>query len=146
MYTADVSHIEAYLNELMERRATDLHIAAGSPPMIRIDGSLQPLHGSEPLTPEETTLIVDRLVGPDDLDRFNEDRQLDFSFPWGDQARFRANAYYQRNSPAVALRLIPTDIPTPQQLGLPDVWQKIVKKPHGLVLATGPTGPGKSSW
>ena len=114
MYTADVSHIEAYLNELMERRATDLHIAAGSPPMIRIDGSLQPLHGSEPLTPEETTLIVDRLVGPDDLDRFNEDRQLDFSFPWGDQARFSANAYYQRNSPAVALRLIPTHIPTPQ--------------------------------
>jgi Tfp pilus assembly ATPase PilU len=61
VYTADVSHIEAYLNELMERRATDLHIAAGSPPMIRIDGSLQPIDGSEPLTPEETTLIVDRL-------------------------------------------------------------------------------------
>jgi twitching motility protein PilT len=145
VYTADVSHIEPYLNELMERRATDLHIAAGSHPMIRIDGSLQPIDGSEVLTPEESTVIVDRLIGPDDLDRFNEDRQLDFSFPWGDQARFRANAYYQRNSPAVALRLIPTDIPTPQQLGLPDVWQKIVKKPHGLVLATGPTGSGKST-
>ena len=145
MYTADVSHIEAYLNELMERRATDLHIAAGSQPMIRIDGSLQPIDGSEPLTPEQTTMIVDRLVGPNDLDRFNEDRQLDFSFPWEDRARFRANAYYQRNSPAVALRLIPTDIPTPQQLGLPDIWQKIVKKPHGLVLATGPTGSGKST-
>ena len=71
---------------------------------------------------DETTLIVDRLVGPNDIDRFNEDRQLDFSFPWADRARFRANAYYQRNSPAVALRLIPTEIPTPQQLGLPDVF------------------------
>ena len=145
MYTADVSHIEDYLNELMERRATDLHIAAGSHPMVRIDGSLQPIDGSEPLTPEQTTMIVDRLIGPNDLDRFNEDRQLDFSFPWADRARFRANAYYQRGTPAVALRLIPTDIPTPQQLGLPDVWQKIVKKPHGLVLATGPTGSGKST-
>ena len=87
MYTADVSPIEAYLNELMERRATDLHIAAGSHPMIRIDGSLQPINGSEPLTADETTMIVDRLVGPNDLDRFNEDRQLDFSFPWADRAR-----------------------------------------------------------
>jgi twitching motility protein PilT len=113
VYTADVSHIEVYLNELMERRATDLHIAAGSHPMIRIDGSLQPIKGSEPLTPEQTTMIIDRLVGPHDLDRFNQDRQLDFSFPWADRARFRANAYYQRNSPAVALRLIPTEIPHP---------------------------------
>jgi hypothetical protein len=64
VYTADVSHIEPYLNELMERRATDLHIAAGSHPMIRIDGSLQPIDGSEVLTPEESTVIVDRLIGP----------------------------------------------------------------------------------
>ena len=69
--------------------------------MIRIDGSLLPIDGSEVLTPEESKVIVDRLIGPDDLDRFNEDRQLDFSFPWGDQARFRANAYYQRNSPCL---------------------------------------------
>ena len=141
MYTADVSHIEPYLNELMERRATDLHIAAGSHPMIRIDGSLQPIDGSELLTPEESTVVVDRLIGPDDLDRFNEDRQLDFSFPWGDQARFRANAYYQRNSPAVRLRVIPTDNPTPQPVGLPDALQKEVNKPHRTVLAPGRTGP-----
>ena len=92
MYTADVSHIEPYLNELMERRATDLHIAAGSPPMIRMEGAPRPINGPEPLTPEETTLIVDRLVGPNDIDRFNEDRQLDFSFPWADRARFSSNA------------------------------------------------------
>ncbi|MEZ5381515.1 MAG: type IV pilus twitching motility protein PilT [Microthrixaceae bacterium] len=145
MHTADVSHIETYLEELMERRATDLHVSAGSHPMIRVDGSLQPIHGSEPLTANETTVIVDRLIGPDEYERFKDERQLDFSFPWGDRARFRANAYYQRDTPAVALRLIPTEIPTPVQLGLPDVWQKIVKKPHGLVLATGPTGSGKST-
>jgi twitching motility protein PilT len=146
VYTADVSHIEAYLNELMERRATDLHIAAGSHPMIRIDGSLQPIDGSEVLTPEESTVIVDRLIGPDDLDRFNEDRQLDFSFPWGDQARFRANAYYQRNSPAVALRLDPHRHPhTPAAGPARRVAEDRQEAPRPWCWPPAPPAPAKST-
>ena len=145
MLHVDTTLLDPYLNYLWQYNATDLHLAAGTYPRVRIDGKLLAI----PDAPIVEIDLLDRIIGnliPDaDVPRLEAERQLDFAFSWGEAARFRANAFYQIDRPALALRLIPSQIPTPEQLGLPAITSNLVKLPHGLVLVTGPTGSGKST-
>ena len=145
MFEPDTNLLDPWLNYLWQTSATDLHLAAGSSPRVRIDGKLVAIPEAPPMDVEQLTAIISGLMSTADRDRYEDARQLDFAFTWYDRARFRANSFFQLGKPALALRLIPTDIPTPEQLGLPSVISKLVALPHGLVLVTGPTGSGKST-
>jgi twitching motility protein PilT len=137
--------IDGWLEELWERRGTDLLVTMGAPPLLRVAGGLTPVEGASPLDQDEVTAIVEGVVGSELVDRYREEREVDFSFNWRGVARFRANAFYQRQSSALALRLFPVGVPTLSELGLPPVVSDLLGKPNGLILVTGPTGSGKST-
>jgi twitching motility protein PilT len=137
--------IDPFLRALWERGATDLLVTAGSPPHMRVDGSLTPVPGVAPLTGDDTEHLVTSLLGSEVSDRFETEREVDLSFSWGEHARFRANAFHQRGHVSLALRLIPFKIPSFAELGLPDIVDRLVNLPQGLILVTGPTGSGKST-
>ena len=132
------------LIEVMESGASDLHLTAGVPPMIRERGRLRPLNRPV-LSSQDTREIVYSILTNDQRKRLESDWQIDFSYSVPGRARFRVNAYFQRASIGAALRLIPTSMPALEQLGLPPVLLDFTKKPRGLVLVTGPTGSGKST-
>jgi twitching motility protein PilT len=136
--------IERYLEVLSERAGSDLLLQPGSPPVIRVEGLLTPLEHPE-LAPEFTRAVVAELVTPEMLRTLDVARQLDFAVQWRDGARLRANAFYQRDTITVAMRMLPRQIPTLHDLGLPNVAQDFCELPRGLVLVTGPTGSGKST-
>jgi twitching motility protein PilT len=145
MSQAHTELIEPLLKELQRRNATDLQITVGSPPMLRIDGHLEPSEMSEPLTGEDTSRLVRSVLGSELVDRYDANLEVDFAFPWEGYGRFRGNAFFQRGDSAMALRLIPFEIPTFEQLGLPPIVQDLAQLPQGFVLVTGPTGSGKST-
>lgn len=145
MHEPDLTLLDPWLRYLWDVGATDLHLAAGSAPRVRIDGKLLPVPEAAPTDGDALNAMIRALLTEADQARYEEQRQLDFSFGWADTARFRANSFFQLGRPALALRLIPQQIPTPEALGLPDVASKLVNLPHGLVLVTGPTGSGKST-
>ncbi len=145
MQLVDTTAMEHLLRYLWETHATDLHIAAGTVPRVRIDGKLYPVPDQPDSTEQFVVAVLEGIIHGADRELFEEQRQLDFAFTWGGTARFRANAFFQMDRPALALRLIPTEIPTPEQLGLPAATSSLVTRPHGLVLMTGPTGSGKST-
>jgi twitching motility protein PilT len=144
MTTADFDLLDNHLEELWKRKASDLLLTAGSPPLLRVDGALVPIN-DRALTPGDTAEIVDAMLDSEMHERFRTDMEVDFSFGRPGLARFRVNAFHQRGAAAIALRLIPFDIPTFAELDLPAVCERIVALPHGLVLVTGPTGSGKST-
>ena len=137
--------IDRYLTTLWEHRGSDLLLVAGAPPMVRIDGDLRPIGGEEPFDAEMLDGILATMLGPELYTRLSADRELDFSFGWQWQARFRGNAFFQRGSPGLALRLIPREIPSFEELGIPPGVANLANTPQGLVLVTGPTGSGKST-
>ena len=139
------SQIDRYLDELWAQRGTDLHLTAGAPPLIRVNGQLQPIAGADRLAPHEIDTMIRKVIGEDLIGRFDFEGEVDFSFSWKDRARFRGNAFRQRGSAALALRLIPFQIPSFADLGLPAVVEQLVNLPQGLILVTGPTGSGKST-
>src|SRR3954467_9996158 len=143
--TDRAASIDAYLQRLWDASGTDLLLTAGAPPLLRIDGKLKPYDGADPLTPADLDKIVSNVLGEDLQAKFDFEGEVDFSFSWKNQARFRGNAFRQRQSTALALRLIPFYIPSFDELGLPDIITKFVNLPLGLVLVTGPTGSGKST-
>ena len=145
MQLVDTTPMDHLLRYLWDTHATDLHLAAGTPPRVRIDGKLYAVPDAEALSVDDLVRVLEGVIHGADRERFERERQLDFAFTWGGTARFRANAFFQMDRPALALRLIPTEIPTPDQLGLPDSTAALVDRPHGLVLMTGPTGSGKST-
>src|SRR5436190_9906697 len=130
---------------VLEHRASDLHITAGAEPTIRSRGRLKPLEGFAKLTQQDTRELIYGILNDDQRSRFERDRQIDFAYQIPGAARFRVNAYQQRSAVGAAFRLIPTEIPALDTLGLPPVVNELVKKPRGLVLCTGPTGSGKST-
>ncbi len=132
------------LIEVMERKASDLHLTAGVPPMVREKGKLRPLD-HPPLTAQQTRNIVYSILTNDQRQRLESEWQVDLSYAIPDRARFRVNAYFQRASIGAALRLIPQEMPELDSLGVPPVLTEFTKKPRGLVLVTGPTGSGKST-
>jgi twitching motility protein PilT len=144
MAAPDSVLIDHHLQELWNRKASDLLLTVGSPPLLRIDGSLVRLD-AEPLTASDTAGIVDALLDAEMHERFRTEMEVDFSFARPGLARFRVNAFHQRGSAAIALRLIPFGVPTFDDLDVPPVFERIVTLPQGLVLVTGPTGSGKST-
>jgi twitching motility protein PilT len=132
------------LLEVMERGASDLHLTAGSQPMLRHHGRLHAMDYPR-LTPQMTREIVYSILTNDQRQRLETDWQIDLAYSIPGKARFRVNAYFQRASLAAAFRLIPSDMPKLGDLGLPPVLADFTKKPRGFVLVTGPTGSGKST-
>jgi twitching motility protein PilT len=133
------------LLETMRRNASDLHITSGVPPMIRVRGRLIPMEGFPVLGGQETREIVYSILNNDQRQRLETDWQIDFAYAIPGHARFRVNAYFQRGSIGAAFRLIPAEILSIEQLGLPPVTHDFTSKPRGIVLVTGPTGSGKST-
>ena len=133
------------LIEVLSRRASDLHITAGAPPMVRTRGRLVPMENYPKLTPTDTREVVYSILSNDQRQRFETDWQLDFAYAIPGHARFRVNAYMQRAAIGAAFRLIPAQIVSIDDLGLPPAAHEFIKKPRGMVLVTGPTGSGKST-
>lgn len=126
--------------------ASDLHLAVGRRPTIRLDGTLIPLQQEPIITPEVAEGLVRALLTEEQFERFSKEKELDFSFTHdGDNARFRANVFYQRGYMAAALRLITPNIRTIEQLGLPPLLHDFAKISQGFVLFVGPAGHGKST-
>lgn len=137
--------IENLLEYVVKNKASDLHIQVGLAPMIRIDGKLSALPDSPVLTEAQVESLVFAVLDNDQKEVLLKDKEFDFSFAFGDLGRFRVNAYHERGNLAAALRLIPNEILTTEQLGLPEVVNTFANYPRGLVLVTGPTGSGKST-
>jgi twitching motility protein PilT len=133
------------LLEVVNRRASDLHISAGAPPTVRVRGRLQALDDYPVLTPTDTRELVYSILTSDQRQRLETDWQIDFSYSIPGQMRFRVNAYFQRAAVGAAFRLIPFAITKTEELGLPPIVHEFTKKPRGFVLVTGPTGSGKST-
>src|SRR5487761_1184706 len=137
--------IEVLLEEVVKKKASDLHIQVGLPPMLRVDGVLIGIAGSDILDEEAVESLVYAIIDDDQKQILLKDMEFDFSFAYGDLGRFRVNAFHERGNMAAALRLIPNEILTIEQLGFPPIVNKFADYPRGLVLVTGPTGSGKST-
>src|SRR5512138_3546393 len=132
------------LKRMLEMSGSDLHITTNSPPQVRVHGHLQPLD-LPPLQPNETKQLAYSVITDAQKHRFEEHLELDFSFGLKGLARFRGNLFNQRGAVAAVFRVIPFEIKSFEQLGLPPILAKLCEKPRGLVLVTGPTGSGKST-
>ena len=137
--------IEPMLDEVLRRDASDLHLQVGLPAMLRIDGALIRVENPQVLGPDQIKTLVYSILDDKQRNMLETDLELDFSFAYGDLARFRVNAFHEKGNLAVALRLIPTKIRTIEDLGLPPIINNFTNYPRGLVLVTGPTGSGKST-
>jgi twitching motility protein PilT len=137
--------IEVLLDEVIKKKASDLHIQVGLPPMLRVDGALTPVTGADVLDEEAIEALIFAVLDEDQKQILLKDKEFDFSFAYGDLGRFRVNAFHERGNMAAAMRLIPNEILTIEQLGLPQTVSKFADFPRGLVLITGPTGSGKST-
>jgi len=135
---------EHLLRAAFELRASDLHLTVGIPPIMRINGQLRQ-YGQETVKPEDTEAMAKAVISDRLWPQFLEKGEIDFSHGIPGVSRFRINVFRQRSCISLAVRVIPTKIPTIDELGLPEVLKKIVEKPQGLVLVTGPTGSGKST-
>jgi twitching motility protein PilT len=132
------------LKEMVKRGASDLHITIGSPPQLRINGTLIPMDAAA-LSANDTKQLCYSILTESQKHRFEEEYELDLSFGVKGLSRFRANIFLQRGAPAAAFRLIPYKILSFAELGLPSIVDELVRKPRGLILVTGPTGSGKST-
>ena len=141
--TKDLS-IRDLLVRAYDEKASDLHLTAGVPPIYRIDGKLVQ-YGDVVVTPTHLKEMVDWIVPDYKREEFEEKGETDFNFSLEGYCRFRVNAFHQRNSSAIAARLISSKIPTVEELGMPPILFDLADKPQGLILVTGPTGSGKST-
>ncbi len=137
--------IKSLLKRMKQIGASDLHLVTGIPPAFRINGNLKFSKEDEVLTPEKIESVVRFLLNEKQWALLKEKKDLDFSYGISGIGRFRINIHYQRGSLAAAIRLIPYDIPSLEELNLPDVIEKLCLKDRGLILVTGPTGSGKST-
>ncbi len=145
MADPDLRLIDGFLKVLWEKQASDLLLTVDSPPLLRVDGILGPIDGVLPLGRDDIERVVGSVLGDELLAEYRREKEVDFSFGWADVARFRANAFHQRGSAALALRLIPFRIPTLDEIGMPVAIDAMLRRLQGLVLVTGPTGSGKST-
>ena len=137
--------VDPWLDILWQHGGSDLLVAGGSAPRIRVDGRLVPIEGAEILTADQVSEIAFPLLTKRQKATFDEMMDVDFAFSWRDLARVRGSIFTQRGQTAMSLRIIPTKIPGFEQLGLPWVAEWVATQPRGFVLVTGPTGSGKST-
>src|SRR5262245_42745371 len=137
-------NLHQLLRAMIEKGASDMHITTGSPPLLRIDGSIVPLK-LPPLSPVETKQICYSVLTEEQKIEFEKKKELDLSFGVKNLSRFRANIFMQRGAVSAAFRAIPFKILSFDELGLPPIVAGLCNKPRGLVLVTGPTGSGKST-
>lgn len=137
-------NLQEFLRIMIDQGGSDLHVTAGSPPRIRVNGKLNPMN-LPPLTGVEAKQLCYAILTDIQKHKFEEENELDFSFGLKGLSRFRGNLFVQRGTVAGVFRTIPFKIKSFQELGLPNILEDISKKPRGLVLVTGPTGSGKST-
>lgn len=137
--------IKEFLHKVIESQASDLHLSVGARPILRMDGGLKPIDGVEFLSPADVEDLVYSILTPEQKEMLLMNKEIDFSFAYGDLARFRVNAFHQRGYLAAAFRLIPYKIPTLEELNLPTSLYDFCYLPQGFILITGPAGHGKST-
>jgi|SRR5579872_185595 len=145
VYKASELELNKLLSIVLERGGSDLHLIAGEPPVIRVDGKLIKLDEYQVLNLEAVQGIFDILLNTRQKEQFEQQMDIDLSYSFKDNARFRINIYKQKGLLAAAFRLIPTQIKTVKELGLPETLLKFATPKQGLVLVVGPTGHGKST-
>jgi twitching motility protein PilT len=137
--------IDQLLEQMVALKASDLHITVGTPPAVRVRGEVQRLDGYAPFDAEQTQQLLYRILSSEQQKQLEIKRQIDFAHSVPGVARFRVNVYFQRESLGGAFRVIPEEIKTLEELGLPASLHALAELPRGLVLVTGPTGSGKST-
>src|SRR4051812_9063401 len=137
--------IDALLERMVARNASDLHVTVGTPPAMRVHGSLERYQDVPDLSPGDTHQMLYRILSTEQQKLLEINRQIDFAHSIPGLARFRVNVFFQRGTLGAAFRLIPADIKTLEELGIPTALHALTEKPRGLVLVTGPTGSGKST-
>lgn len=138
--------LEEILNLAIDKKATDIHLSANRHPIIRVNGHLTPLTKEPILTNQDTRELAFTLLASEERkEEFLKQKDIDLSFAYQDKARFRINIYYQLGKISAALRLIPTQIRTIEELNLPPICHQFVKAPQGFLLVVGPSGQGKST-
>ena len=137
-------HIDELLRKMIEMGASDLHLKAGQPPLIRLHGKLTPMDYPS-FTEESLSGMLMSIVPPRMVARLEDERELDFSYQLEGSSRFRVNYFYQKGHLGAVLRQIPSEIPTLDGLGFPEILKEFVRQEQGLILVTGPTGSGKST-
>ena len=145
MATDYASTLKKYINVLVHEGGSDLHLSVGSHPTIRVAGNLTPMLKEDVLTREDTLGFLKSLAVAENVEKFIIDKELDFAYQNAENLRFRGNAFYQRGSISIALRLIPKEIRTVKELGLPDILESFARKSQGFFLVVGPVGQGKST-
>jgi twitching motility protein PilT len=143
--TSQTSSIDELLERMVAQGASDLHITTGSEPAIRVNGRLQRLNDVARLSADDSQRLLYRILSTEQQKQLEIKRQIDLSYSIPGLARFRVNVYFQRESLGAAFRLVPAELKTLDDLGLPQQLHELAKKPRGLVLVTGPTGSGKST-
>ena len=138
-------NLRALLEEMIEKEASDLHITTGERPKLRVDGDITDSSVTEVLTPKDTLQLAYSVLTENQKKRFETEDELDFSFGIQNLARFRGNCFKQRGCVSMVIRMIPFNVRTFNELGLPPVIAKLAERPRGLILVTGPTGSGKST-
>ena len=139
------ARIESLLEECVKTKASDLHLQVGLPPILRIDGALQPVAGYKEMDEATVERLVFATLEDDQKQILIKDKEFDYSFSFGDLGRFRVNAFHEKGNIAAAFRLIPNEIQSISELGMPPIVESFADYPRGLVLVTGPTGSGKST-
>lgn len=138
-------NLRTLLEEMISRGASDLHLTANERPKLRVDGEMTNATVGDPLTPKDTLTLAYSVLTETQKKRFETEDELDFSFGIQNLARFRGNVFKQRGCVSVVVRMIPFNVRTFEDLGLPPVVAKLAERPRGLILVTGPTGSGKST-
>ena len=138
-------HIDELLGECFRSGASDLHLAVDKPPCLRVHGKITEMKQYESFRASVIQRMVYDILTDEQIQRFENDLELDFAYTAQHVARFRVNAFRDKGNVAAAMRVIPTEIPTPEKLKLPDIIMDMANRPRGLMLVTGPTGSGKST-
>lgn len=136
--------LDSMLQEAADKQASDFHLIANLPPFIRVDGHLTELNKSA-IKPSEIATLVKKAIGEEQFEKFSKEKELDLAYELPNGVRFRVNLHWEKGSIGVAARTIPAEIPTMEEIGMPEIMYDLCNYDRGLVLITGPTGCGKST-
>jgi twitching motility protein PilT len=137
--------IRILLKLVVDSGASDLHLRVGLPPVFRVNGNLERQNDFPVITDEDAVLMFEQITTPEQRDRFYTEKELDFAYVLGNLARFRINAMWQRKTISIACRMLTLEVPSIDEMELPQICKELILKPRGLILVTGPTGVGKST-